>query len=158
MAHNDDFEPGSLPFVTDAEGPDFALELGDRSVSFRVCSMGNPHAVVRVDSVEAAEVGILGAQMDAHASFPRGVNTGFAERVREDHVRLRVYERGIGETRACGTGAAAAVAVGRERAELAETVAVSLPGGTLTVTWPGPGSSLWQTGPATTVFEGTVEL
>lgn len=153
-----DFRPESLPFLTEAAGPDYTLGLQAGPVRFRVCSMGNPHAVIEVDSVDTAPVGILGPQMGSHASFPKGVNVGFVERIDARHLRLRVYERGIGETRACGTGAAAAVAVGRRYGALAEQVDVSLPGGTLSVSWSGPGDDLWQTGPATVVYEGTIAL
>ena len=153
-----DFRPESLPFVTSAAGPDYELELESGVVRFRVCSMGNPHAVIEVDSVEAAPVGILGSQLGANASFPQGVNVGFVERIDAGHLRVRVHERGVGETRACGTGAAAAMAVERRFGELDEAVEVTLPGGPLTVSWGGPGNDLWQTGPATAVYEGTIGL
>lgn len=153
-----DFDPASLPFRATGEGPDYELELDAGPARFRVCSMGNPHAVIEVDSVDTAPVGILGRQLGAHPDFPQGVNVGFAERLDSGHLRLRVHERGIGETRACGTGAAAAMAVGRQYDRLAETVEVQLPGGTLTVSWEGPGQDLWQTGAATTVYEGTINL
>jgi diaminopimelate epimerase len=120
--------------------------------------MGNPHAVIAVESVARADVGMLGAAVGTHAAFPEGVNVGFVERTDSAHLRLRVFERGVGETLACGTGAAAAMAVGRRYGDLDETVQVSLPGGVLSVSWPGPGEDLWQTGPASTVYEGTIQL
>jgi diaminopimelate epimerase len=120
--------------------------------------MGNPHAVVRVDSVDTAEVGILGSALTKHPAFPRGVNVGFLQIVDAASVRLRVYERGVGETLACGTGAAAAVAVGRRWGILGERVDVRLPGGVLIVRWPGPGAPLWQSGPTTMVYEGQFEV
>ncbi len=120
--------------------------------------MGNPHAVIATTSVATAPVERLGAALQRHPSFPRRVNVGFMERVDERRIRLRVYERGVGETLACGTGAAAAVAVGRRWGLLGEKVAVELPGGTLEVNWPGPGSPLWQTGPTAAVYEGYIEL
>jgi diaminopimelate epimerase len=151
------FEPGSLPFAADRPLERYRLGLASGDVEFGIASMGNPHAVVEVDSVDRAPVGIIGAELSVHRSFPQGVNVGFMLIDDEAHVRLRVYERGVGETRACGTGAAAAVAVGRRWGRLAETVDVELPGGTLTVDWPGPGEPLRQTGPATRVYEGLIE-
>lgn len=153
-----DFRPASLPFRVAAESDRYRLQLPSGEVEFGAVSMGNPHAVIPVDSVERAPVGILGPGLATHPDFPLGVNVGFAEFVNEERVRLRVYERGVGETLACGTGAAAAVAVGRRWRRLAERVAVDLPGGTLMVRWAGPGSPLWQTGPTTTVYEGQIEL
>lgn len=152
------FEPASLPFETDSPGPRYRLELDSAQVEFGIASMGNPHVVIPVDSVETAPVGILGAEMARNAAFPAGVNVGFMQRIDRERIRLRVFERGVGETLACGTGAAAAVAVGRAWGWLDETVEVTLPGGLLTVSWPGPGSVLWQTGPTTKVYEGRVEL
>jgi diaminopimelate epimerase len=120
--------------------------------------MGNPHAVIAVSSVASAPVAELGPALQRHASFPQSVNVGFMERESERRIRLRVYERGAGETLACGTGAAAAVAVGRRWGQLDEEVEVELPGGVLRVNWPGPGTPLWQTGPTTAVYEGSIEL
>ena len=153
-----DFRPASLPFETPSRHDRYRLELGAGEASFGAVSVGNPHAVIEVDSVEGAPVGILGAELAVHEAFPQGVNVGFMQRDDREHVRLRVFERGVGETRACGTGAAAAVAVGRSWGQLADEVTVSLPGGTLRVSWPGPGAPLRQTGPATRVYEGRVEL
>ncbi|HEX7080932.1 MAG TPA: diaminopimelate epimerase [Gammaproteobacteria bacterium] len=152
------FDPASLPFSADAERDRYRVRVGDREIELGAVSIGNPHAVIHVDSVDEADVGILGAELAAHRNFPKGVNVGFLEIVRRDSIRLRVYERGVGETPACGTGAAAAVAVGRRWGALAEKVEVRLSGGSLTVRWPGPGMPLWQTGPATTVYEGQIEL
>ncbi len=151
-------EPRDLPFETTARGPRFSLALASGAVEFGVASMGNPHAVIPVDSVDAAPVGILGEEMSRNPAFPDGVNVGFMQLLDRDHIRLRVFERGVGETRACGTGAAAAMAIGRSWGMLGETVEVSLPGGELTVEWPGPGSALWQTGPASKVYEGRIEI
>jgi diaminopimelate epimerase len=151
------FRPAALPFDA-AEADSYTLELSQGPVSFGVVSMGNPHAVIAVDSADAAPVGILGPELATHRAFPQGVNVGFAERQSDTRLKLRVYERGVGETRACGTGAAAAMATGRRRGQLAETVEVELPGGVLTVSWPGPGSPLWQTGQTSVVYEGQIEL
>jgi diaminopimelate epimerase len=132
--------------------------VGDDAVELGAVSMGNPHAVIAVESVERAPVGTLGPKLERHPSFPRGVNVGFMQRESDRRIRLRVFERGAGETLACGTGAAAAVAVGRLWGELAEEVEVALPGGVLKVSWPGPGSALWQTGAVSAVYEGRIEL
>jgi diaminopimelate epimerase len=152
------FEPEALPFVGHALAPRYTLRLATGEVEFGIASLGNPHAVIEVDSVDAAPVGILGPELERHGDFPQGVNTGFMERIDATRIRLRVFERGVGETLACGTGAAAAMAVGRMWRELDETVAVDLPGGELKVNWPGPGAPLWQTGPTRVVYEGRIEL
>jgi diaminopimelate epimerase len=152
------FDPASLPFRAEAPSDRYRLVVAGEEVDFGAVSLGNPHAVIAVDSVERAPVGILGPELATHGDFPQGVNVGFAEFVDRGHIRLRVYERGVGETLACGTGAAAAVAVGRRWGRLAESVEVGLAGGVLTVRWPGPGSPLWQTGPTTKVYEGQIEL
>ncbi len=114
--------------------------------------------MLRVDSVATAPVGIIGAALESHPAFPDGVNVGFAEFVSSQAIRLRVCERGIGETLACGTGAAAAAATLRRRGLVDQQVAVELPGGRLDVDWPGEGADLWQTGQTTRVFEGLIEL
>jgi diaminopimelate epimerase len=159
-----DFRPESLPFVAAtstqpaAGGDGYRLDLPSGPVEFGVVSMGNPHAVIAVDSVAEAKVGIIGPELTAHPAFPESVNVGFAEQVSPAYLRVRVYERGVGETQACGTGAAAAVATGRRRGVLEAHVAVDLPGGRLEVDWPGEGSDLWQTGQTTTVYEGVIEI
>jgi diaminopimelate epimerase len=153
-----DFRPAALPFLTPEQRDRYRLEIAGRAVEFGAVSMGNPHVVIPVDSVETAPVGILGPEFQRHPSFPHSVNVGFLQRENERSIRLRVYERGAGETLACGTGAAAAVAVGRSWGQLGADVAVSLPGGVLKVSWPGPGAPLWQTGPTTAVYEGYIEL
>jgi diaminopimelate epimerase len=153
-----DFRPSALPFASDSLADRYELELASGPVAFGIVSMGNPHAVIAVDSVDDAPVGIIGAELAAHPAFPESVNVGFVEQVSPSHIRVRVYERGIGETRACGTGAAAAVATGRRRGLLEAKVAVDLPGGTLDVEWPGEGADLWQTGRTATVYEGVIEI
>jgi diaminopimelate epimerase len=153
-----DFDPRSLPFDVESEATSYRIETPAGPVEFGAVSIGNPHAVIRVRSVEDAPVDSVGPAMENHARFPRRVNVGFLEIVDPGHVRLRVFERGAGETRACGTGACAAVAVGRRFGPLAEEVRVDLPGGRLIVQWPGPGEPIWLTGPAETAFEGTVEI
>lgn len=152
-----DFAPSALPFRA-RQAPRYRLTVNDESVEFGAVSMGNPHAVIPVNSLEAAPVGILGPQLQAHASFPEGVNVGFVEIRDAETIRQRVFERGAGETSACGTGAAAAAAVGRLWGELGRAVRVQVTGGTLYVEWPGPGHPLWLSGPAITVFEGRMEV
>jgi diaminopimelate epimerase len=153
-----DFEPASLPFLAPAAAASYALETGAGPLEIAAVSIGNPHAVIRVRSVADAPVDSIGPAVENHPRFPRRVNVGFLEIVAPDHVRLRVFERGVGETQACGTGACAAVAVGRRHGPLAEEVNVDVPGGRLIVRWPGPGEPIWLTGPAETAFTGQVEL
>lgn len=152
------FDPESLPFVTQQRALRYRLDLTSGAVEFGIASMGNPHAVMAVDSVVTAPVSILGPEIEQHPSFPQGVNVGFMQRVAADAVSLRVFERGAGETLACGTGAAAAVAVGRMWDLLDSRVTVRLPGGALDVEWEGPGSDLWQTGPAEHVYEARISV
>lgn len=152
------FEPASIPFKADAREDSYRLEVDGERVELRVVSMGNPHAVLRVDDVETAPVERLGPLLERHDRFPNHANIGFMQVVTPDHVRLRVFERGAGETRGCGTGACAAAVVGRSAGQLAERVTVELPGGRVTVSWEGPGAPAWLTGEAVTVFEGTVQV
>lgn len=152
------FEPAALPFTAPQEQSRYALEVGGEHLTIGAVSMGNPHAVLPVADVDGAPVATLGPRIESHPRFPQRVNVGFMQHVERDHIRLRVYERGSGETLACGTGACAAVAVGRRWGELDAEVRVDLPGGTLTIRWPGAGEPLWMVGPAATVFEGIIEL
>jgi diaminopimelate epimerase len=152
------FAPSSLPFEASAEASVYPLAVGDSVVEIGAVSIGNPHAVIRVPSVDDAPVDRLGPAIESHPRFRRRTNVGFMEVLAPDHIRLRVYERGTGETRACGTGACAAVAVGRRHGALGEEVRVDLPGGQLVVQWKGPGEPIWLTGPAQTAFEGKVEI
>jgi diaminopimelate epimerase len=119
--------------------------------------MGNPHAVLQVPNVAEANVAGLGPAIETHSRFPNRVNVGFMQVIAPNHIRLRVFERGVGETQACGTGACAAVAVGRRLGLHEDDVRVSVPGGEMSVKWPGPGEGLWLIGPATSVFEGKVD-
>jgi diaminopimelate epimerase len=153
-----DFDPRALPFAADREAASYRIDLPAGAVEFGAVSIGNPHAVIRVRAARDAPVDSIGPALENHARFPRRVNVGFLEIVGPDHVRLRVHERGAGETLACGTGACAAVAVGRRHGPLAEEVRVDLPGGRLVVRWPGPGEPIWLTGPAETAFEGHVDI
>jgi diaminopimelate epimerase len=151
------FAPASLPFEA-TEASQYALQVGDRTIEIGAVSMGNPHAVWRVPSVANAPVDSVGPMVENHPRFLNRVNAGFMEVVARDHIRLRVWERGVGETLACGTGTCAAVAVGRKLGWLDEVVQVDLPGGRASVTWTGPGNNIWLTGPAVAVFEGQVEV
>jgi diaminopimelate epimerase len=152
------FDPASLPFEASREADIYPLRVGEQELQIGAVSMGNPHAVIQVANVRAAPVDTLGPAVENHSRFPRRTNVGFMEVVSPEHIRLRVYERGAGETQACGTGACGAVAVGRRLGLLQETVQVDAPGGSMTVRWAGPGEHLWLTGPAVSVFEGTVDV
>ncbi len=152
------FDPRSLPFDARAEGDPYPLEVGGRTLEIGAVSLGNPHAVLVVPSVEAAPVGTLGPAIERHARFPRRVNAGFLEIVDRAHLRLRVYERGVGETLACGTGACAAAAVARRRGLVDSEVRVEVRGGELRVNWAQPGEHIWLSGPAEVSFEGHVEV
>jgi diaminopimelate epimerase len=152
------FDPGALPFEAPATALTYAFDVGGESVEFAALSMGNPHAVLRVAAVESAPVERIGRALQASPRFPRQVNVGFMQIVDAGHIRLRVYERGAGETLACGTGACAAVVAGRSQGLLAPQVEVHVPGGKLGVNWQGTGSPVWLTGPAEIAFEGHVDL
>jgi len=152
------FEPRSLPFDAPAEADSYPLEVAGRTLEIGAVSLGNPHAVLMVASVEAAPVGTLGPEIERHVRFPRRVNAGFVEIVDRGHLRVRVYERGAGETLACGTGACAAVAVARRRGLVDTQVRVEVRGGELRVNWAGRGEHIWLSGPAEVSFEGHIEL
>ncbi|RMG58453.1 MAG: diaminopimelate epimerase, partial [Gammaproteobacteria bacterium] len=151
-------EPADIPFEADARAPLYPLEVEGETLQIAAVSMGNPHAVLLVDDVDHAPVARLGPVIEHHPRFPNRVNVGLMQVLAPDHVRLRVHERGAGETLACGTGACAAVVAGRTLGLLDERVRVDLPGGTLVISWPGEGAPVIMTGPATTVFEGVIEL
>ena len=152
------FDPKSLPFEASAEAHIYPLAVGGTEVEIGAVSMGNPHAVLTVTSVASAPVDRLGPAIERHPRFPNRVNVGFMEIVDRSHIRLRVFERGVGETLACGTGACAAVAVGRRHGRLDPTVEVELPGGKLEITWSGPGEHIWMKGPTAVSFTGRVEI
>ncbi len=152
------FDPASLPFEAPREADSYPLEIAGHTLEIGAVSIGNPHAVLTVPAVESAPVATLGPAIEHHARFPKRVNAGFLEIVTHAEVRLRVYERGAGETRSCGTGACAAVAVGRRRGLLGGEVRVLVRGGELRVNWTGPGEHIWLTGPAEVSFEGHVEV
>lgn len=152
------FDPASLPFEASGEAYVYQLEVAGSEIEIGAVSIGNPHAVLTVASVENAPVDRLGPAIEHHPRFPRRTNVGFMEIVAADHIRLRVFERGTGETTACGTGACAAVAVGRRHGKLGDSVVVDLKGGQLRIDWAGPGKPIWLSGPTEKVYEGKLDL
>jgi diaminopimelate epimerase len=151
-------EPAEIPFTAAARAMQYELDVDGRTVEIGAVSMGNPHAILDVPDVDSAPVAELGPRIEHHPRFPKRANVGFAAWQGRTAMRLRVWERGTGETLACGTGACAAVVWGRLLGWLDETVEVELPGGRLVVSWNGEGKPVWMTGPAVTVYEGQVEL
>ncbi|MDV5054366.1 diaminopimelate epimerase [Vibrio sp. T13N] len=149
-----EFEPNKIPFKAKQKEKTYIMRAGEKTLFCGAVSMGNPHVVTVVDDVDTADVDTLGPLLESHERFPERVNAGFMQVVSRDHIRLRVYERGAGETQACGSGACAAVAVGIHQGLLDENVKVSLPGGELRIAWQGPGKPLFMTGPTTHVFDG----
>jgi diaminopimelate epimerase len=172
------FEPRSLPMevaglgatglgvagpaapgdASSGEMPVYSLEIDGANIEFGAVSMGNPHVVLRVPDVKSAPVERFGPTIERHRLFAQRTNVGFMQIVDRKRIKLRVYERGVGETRACGTGACAAVAFGAKRDLLDSDVRVDLPGGSAIVTWSGPGQHIWLTGPATMVFTGSIDI
>lgn len=156
------FDPASLPLQREKQAQHYETSVSiagrELTVRFSAVSMGNPHAVILVEDCETAEVEALGPALARHPDFPNGVNVGFLQIVARNEGRLRVYERGSGETLACGTGACAAVAAARSLDLVDPQVRVKLRGGELDIDYPGPGSELTMTGPAVTTYEGWIEL
>ena len=157
-----DFEPANIPFQTDQEAQLYTLSIElagiSRDLEFVALSMGNPHAVISVEDLANTAVKDIGEAVGKHPDFPEGVNVGFMQILSHNEINLRVYERGVGEPLACGTGACAAVAAGRLLEQLDDKVKVNLTGGQLTVSWQRSESPVLITGPATTVYEGTIEI
>jgi len=152
------FEPRDIPFLAEARAPLYRLSYLDREVDISALSMGNPHAVQLVDDVDSAPVDRDGPAIERHPSFPERVNAGFMQIVSRHRIRLRVYERGAGETLACGTGACAAAVAGIERGLLDSPVTVATHGGGLIIAWQGGAAPVYMTGPAETVFRGEFDL
>ena len=152
------FEPKALPFTAEASEGLYPLEAGGKEHLITPVSVGNPHAVLRVDELLDEEVTSVGALIECHEKFPQKVNVGFMQVLNEQEINLRVYERGAGETLACGSGACAAVVAGIQRKLLESPCEVKLPGGNLNIEWQGPGHNLIMVGPATTVFKGQVRI
>jgi len=152
------FEPIDIPLVSPQRQSVYPVVLADRTIEVHALSMGNPHAVIMVQDIVTADVEKIGKQLQQHPMFPQSVNVGFLQVVDRSHVLLRVYERGAGETLACGTGSCAAVVAGIKDKKLDNAVTVGLARGSLVIKWEGEGSDVWMTGPATTVFEGQITL
>lgn len=152
------FVPAEIPFIADREASRYLLEVGSSTVEIGAVSMGNPHAVQRVDNIDTAPVEQQGPLIEHHSKFPQRVNAGFMQIVDPHHIRLRVFERGSGETLACGTGACAAAVTGIQWQMLVSPVTVAMRGGALTIHWEGPGKPVMMTGPAVTVFEGEITI
>jgi len=152
------FEPAQVPFDASERALTYSLEVNGNNIIISVLSMGNPHAVQIVHEVEAAPVGSEGPLIERHARFPQRVNAGYMQVVNRSHIRLRVFERGAGETLACGTGACAGVVAGIMRRLLDSPVRVTTHGGDLVISWAGEGQPVMMTGPAATVFDGEIEL
>ncbi|MDD2699861.1 MAG: diaminopimelate epimerase [Sideroxydans sp.] len=152
------FEAGRIPFVSDSSEVTQTLDIDGLAVQITAVSMGNPHAVQVVHDVDTAPVAQQGPLIEKHERFPKRVNAGFMQVLDRSHIKLRVYERGAGETLSCGTGACAAVVAGIRRGLLDDTVHVATRGGALTITWAGDANPVLMTGPAITVFEGEINL
>jgi diaminopimelate epimerase len=152
------FDPASLPFDAPCANASYRIQAAGETIEIGAVSIGNPHAVLRVEALESAPVERIGRALQSSPHFPRRVNVGFMHVKDAGQIGLRVFERGVGETLACGTGACAAVAVGRSLGLLGADVEVRVPGGVLSVHWDGPGQSIWLTGPAQQAFEGRVEI
>ncbi|MDH5552429.1 MAG: diaminopimelate epimerase [Nitrosomonas sp.] len=152
------FEPTDIPFIADQYAPTYSLDIDQQSVQISAVSMGNPHAVRIVEDIDQAPVQSEGALIEYHPRFPNRVNVGYMQIIDRHHIKLRVYERGSGETLACGTGACAAVVAGINRNLLDADVKVHTRGGDLLICWKGGDQPVWMTGSATTVFEGEIEL
>ncbi|ASA55689.1 diaminopimelate epimerase [Vibrio gazogenes] len=151
-----EFEPAKIPFKAKQSEKTYILRIAEQTLFCGAVSMGNPHVVTTVEDVDIADVDRLGPLLESHERFPERVNAGFMQVVNPNEIRLRVYERGAGETQACGSGACAAVAVGIIQEQLAENVTVHLPGGDLKISWKGPGQPLYMTGPATHIYDGQI--
>ncbi|MDE3210613.1 MAG: diaminopimelate epimerase [Pseudomonadota bacterium] len=148
------FEPARIPFVAAAAAASYEIQLGQQALRIGAVSMGNPHGVLAVADLDDPSLQRLGPALTTHPRFPAQANAGFVQLLGRTRLRLRVHERGAGWTLACGTGACAAMAVLHQRGEVDDQVQVDLPGGTLRIDWPGPGHTLWMTGPAAFAFEG----
>ena len=151
-------EPDEIPIASPCRAADYTLDVDGEEVRFAAVSMGNPHAVIRVPDADSAPVARLGRALQIHPFFPESVNVGFAQSLSRDRLRLRVFERGAGETRACGSGACAAVVAGCLGGDLDAETRVDLPGGSLRIRWDGEGGPVWMTGSTAWVFDADIEL
>jgi len=151
-------EPGQIPFVADAPAIDYRIEVDGELYQIAAVSMGNPHAVLRVDDVDSAPVATLGPRLESHSRFPERVNVGFMQVLNRQEIRLRVFERGTGETLACGTGACAAAVAAMRWNLVDRDITVHLPGGPLRIRWSNDSASVMMTGPTARVFEGVLRV
>ncbi|WP_085246663.1 diaminopimelate epimerase [Gilliamella mensalis] len=152
------FEPNKIPFKAIKEEKTYIIRAQEQTILCGVASMGNPHCVIQVDNIVTAEVTTLGALLEQHERFPERANIGFMHIIDRNNINLRVFERGVGETQACGTGACAAVAIGINQGLLNQRVNVNLPGGKLLIEWKGGNQPLYMTGPATHVYDGFIAI
>lgn len=150
--------PRDIPLLVNEESKIYTIKVGESVVNFAALSLGNPHAVIQVDDISVAPLATIGVAMESHPVFPARANIGFMQILNRGKIKLRVFERGVGETMACGSGACAAVVAGVEQNLLDGKVNVGLPGGELNIDWAGRGKPVIMTGRATTVYEGTIEL
>ena len=152
------FEPEKIPFIADKRMLTYLLEVNEKQIEFSILSMGNPHAVQIVEDINQSPILAEGNLIESHSRFPKNVNAGYMQIVNREHINLRVYERGAGETLSCGTGACAAVVAGITRGLLDSKVTVRTTGGNLSICWEGGNNPVWMTGPAISVFDGEIEL
>lgn len=152
------FDPSDIPLQHEQRENSYQLTIDDQSIEFGAVSVGNPHAVIRVNDIESAPVATLGPILESHTFFPQRSNIGFIEVIDNHQLNLRVYERGAGETEACGSGACAAMIIARQQGWVSDSVTVNLRGGMLRISWKGEGEPVWMTGPATHVFDGQITL
>lgn len=152
------FEPSKIPLKANKEEGVYLVRADDQTFMLGSVSMGNPHCVLEVNDVQSADVARIGPLLEKHERFPEGVNVGFMQIINDSHIKLRVFERGAGETLACGSGACAAVVIGQIQGKLSKDVQVDLPGGSLQVRWQGRDNVLKMTGPAEHIFDGTLVI
>lgn len=152
------FDPAAIPFLAPVEQNTYDIDVGDNTFTVGAAAIGNPHVLVQVANVDTAPVATLGPLLESHERFPSRVNVGFMQIIDTENIKLRVFERGVGETKACGTGACAAVAIGIKQGLLDKSVSVTLPGGQLKIVWKDFQSSIEMTGACSTVFEGQTKI
>jgi diaminopimelate epimerase len=153
-----EFAPDKIPILTSTQAAFYTLEVAHETIEYAALSIGNPHAVITVGNIDDCAFERLGPALESHRAFPERVNVGFMQVINDQSIKLRVYERGVGETMACGSGACAAVIAGIQQGLLKTSVTVHLTGGELEIFWDGDGSSVIMTGPATSVYRGEIEL
>ena len=150
------FEPRLIPLDTDVQSDQYSLDINEQAIQFSALAIGNPHIVIQVDDVENADVGVIGAALESHCFFPQRVNVGFMQIIDADSFKLRVFERGVGETRACGSGACAGMVAGQRLGLLGRQASALLPGGELNLEWHGEANAVMMTGESAKVFEGEI--